>query len=246
MTTKGLTIHTTFILFIAILFSSNINAQYTGDGGATSNNDIDKWDNQFLVGNKYSWSKGNWRYSGELHFRLKNDVRSLNQYYLEGVATYQPNNNWEIVPDLRATVFPDRVELRPGIGLIYKINWNRKNLNQIVQQTKWQTDIKNTGYVSHAVRYMLFYNYVFDKKWMAHTAGGVLYRFSDSYNGVEFIRALVGATYSFNDYNSLYISYFVGAENRQTHYTFIGGPLIQFIIRFSRDHKYIPAEYMNF
>lgn len=233
-------------LFILVFFSININAQYTDGGNTANNDDIDKWDNQFLVGNKYTWSSGNWRYSGELHFRLKNDVKSLNQYYLEGVATYQPNNNWEIVPDLRATVFPDRYELRPGIGLIYKINWNRENLNQIVQQTKWQTDIKSTGYVSHAIRYMLFYNHVYNKKWMGHTAAGVLYRFSDAYNDVEFIRALVGVTYSFNDYNSIYLTYFVGAENRQTHYTFIGGPLIQFIIRFSKDHRYIPAEYMNF
>jgi len=230
-----------FLLFI--LFLSN--SLYSQNTSSTANTEP-SWDNQFLVGNKFVWDKGKWRYSGELHFRLKNDVQSLNQYYIEGVATYMYNEHLEIVPDFRATVFPDRVEYRPGLGLIYKLFWKRKKNNQLVQQTKWQTDIVNTGYYDHAIRYMLFYNYELSDKWIAQTAGGVLYRFSESHTGIEFIRALIGATYKLNKNNSFYFSYFVGAENRVTHYTFIGGPLIQFVFRFDNNNKYIPAQYMNF
>jgi len=206
----------------------------------------DNYDHQLFVGNKVAWSKGSWRYSGELHIRLYHDTRDFNMYYLEGVATYMASEKLEIVPDMRFSVMSDRVEYRPGLGLIYKNLWWGNRLNQLVHQLKWQTDIEGDGTVKNAMRYVLFYNIVLNDKLIVQTAAGGLYRWSETLTGFQFFRGLIGGSYNFNKKNRLNFSYFVGYENRGDHWSFIGGPLLQFVVSLDNDSKYIPAKYFNF
>ena len=225
------------LLLILAFFSLNVSSQDSLS---------DNYDHQIFVGNKLAWSKGSWHYSGELQFRLKNDTREFNMYYLEGVATYLANESWEIVPDMRFSVMQDRVEYRPGLGIIYKNLWLNNRVNQLVHQLKWQTDIESTGKVKNAIRYVAFYNVVMNDKLILQVAGGGLYRWSAAYTGFQFFRGLAGGSYSFTKKTRLNFSYFVGYENKIDHWSFIGGPVLQFIINLDRDSKYVPAKYFNF
>ena len=214
---------------------------------AQSNDSIKNWDNQLYIGNRYVWSSDNWRYMAEFQIRLENDIRSLQQYYFEGAATYMPNKNWEIVPDFRYTIHPDRTEFRPGLGAIYKILWTKKQINQLAHQFKWQADIENNGEFKHGMRYILFYNRsIIQKKLGLTSGGGLFYRWSDSFNGVQFARAFMGLAYSFNDIHTLSFNYFIGAENRATHWEYIGGPFVTFVINLDNDSKFVPAKYISF
>jgi hypothetical protein len=222
---------------------------FTLSGGvfAQVSDSTNNWDNQLYLGNRYVWSNDNWRYSGEFQVRLENDIRQLQQYYLEGVATYMPNENWEIVPDFRFTVHPDRIEFRPGLGVIYKSLWGKKLPNQLAHQVKWQADIEGTGVFKHGIRYILFYNRGLIKEKLGLTSGGgFFYRMSEDFNGIQFVRAFLGLAYQFNDVHALSFNYFVGAENRATHWEYIGGPFVTFVIRLDNDSKYVPAKYINF
>ena len=53
---------------------------------AQTEENTNTWDNQLYVGNKIAAGKNNWRYSGELQLRLKDNTQSLDNYFLEGVA----------------------------------------------------------------------------------------------------------------------------------------------------------------
>ena len=66
--------------------------------------EVDKWDNQLFLGNKVAWGKDKWRYSGELQVRLKDNMKELSEWYVEGVATYMFNENLEFTPDYRFTI----------------------------------------------------------------------------------------------------------------------------------------------
>jgi hypothetical protein len=46
------------------------------------------WDNQLHVGNKIAAGKDDWRYSGEFQVRLKDNTQSLDNYFIEDIATY--------------------------------------------------------------------------------------------------------------------------------------------------------------
>ncbi len=206
----------------------------------------DNYDHQLFVGNKVAWTKGNWRYTGELQLRLYHDTRDFNMYYMEGVATYLASKNFEIVPDMRFSVMSERVEYRPGLGLIYKNLWLGNRLNQLVHQLKRQTDIEGDGTVKHALRYVLFYNVVLNDKLTMQVAGGGLYRWSAKLTNFQFFRGLIGGSYDFNKKTRLNFSYFVGYENRGDYWSFIGGPLLQFVVNIDNDTKYVPAKYFNF
>ena len=71
-----------------------------------------------FAGSRMGYAAGSMRYTGELQFRLKDDFQALNNWFIEGVATWLINDHWELVPDLRLSIYPGRVELRPGIGAI--------------------------------------------------------------------------------------------------------------------------------
>ena len=81
------------LLFLLLASISYISAQ-----------GITEWDNQLFFGNKVAANKEHWRFSGELQIRLKENARSLDTWFLEGVATYMINKHWDIVPDLRFSV----------------------------------------------------------------------------------------------------------------------------------------------
>jgi hypothetical protein len=204
------------------------------------------WDNQLFYGNKLTWSTEHWKFSGEFQFRLDNDMRSLDFYFVEGVASYMAGRNWEIVPDFRVSVYSDKYEYRPGLGLIYKNTWGEVHMNQLVHQLKWQSDIESTGIVKHGLRYVLFYNRELNDKYIITSAAGGLYRWSERMTGVQFLRLMLGATYRFSKKTSLNLSYFIGFENDGRQWANIGGPLIQFVISLDNNSKYIPAHYFNF
>ena len=225
-----------FIGFLAL--ANSISAQ--------ENDTIDYWDNQLYIGNKIAYSKQQWRYSGEFQVRLQDNARNLQVYYFEGVATYMPNPHWEISPDFRYSIYPEKLEIRPGLGVIYKQFWEGKHKNQIAHQVKYQADIDNTGFLNNGARYILYHNVVINKKLLITSAAGGLYRWSPKFSGFSFFRVLTGVTLSATDQIAFNFSYFVGAENHVDHWSYIGVPFIQFIIRFDKDLKYVPARSISF
>ena len=125
---------------------------------------IDRWDNWFLLGNKLAFGgKNSIRHSHELQWRVDNNMRSLNVWYYEGVLTYSPNAVWEVVPDFRASIQPDKTDFRFGLGLVRK-NYlgtvESKYKKQLVQQLKYQMDIDSKGDLRHGVRLVFTYNQI--------------------------------------------------------------------------------------
>ena len=231
------------ILFIVLLFFSMAISLKAQDSLYSPQ---PNWDNQLFYGNKLTWSTEDWKFSGEFQVRLDHGMRSLDLYLIEGVASYMANKNWEIVPDLRVSVYTEKYEYRPGFGVIYKNTWGEVHLHQLVHQLKWQTDIESTGIVKNGLRYVLFYNQVLNDKYIFTSAAGGLYRWSERMTGVQFIRLMLGGTYRFNKKTSLNLSYFIGFENDGREWSNIGGPLVQFVINLDNNSKYIPAHYFNF
>lgn len=208
--------------------------------------EIDKWDNQLFIGNKVSWGSHDWRYSAELQSRFIEDYQALDRWYFEGVASYMHSENWEVVPDFRFSVRPDFVEARPGFGIIRKdlIGIEGAPNQQFVQQLKYQADIGD-GRTDHGLRYIMFYNYVFDKKIIVSGIGGVFYSWKDDYNGFEFIRAGAALAYVLNEQHSINFTYYVGAADTSPEKTFSGSFVVQLIINIRKDYKYVPAKYIS-
>jgi hypothetical protein len=237
---RAVHIYTPVLFFIASLSGSGILfAQEPGEP--------DAWDNQLFLGNKVAAVKGDWKFSGELQVRLKDNAQSLDRWFLEGVATYMPSEHWELVPDYRLSIKSEHVEHRPGLGILRKDLYgpaeNKKH--QLVHQLKWQADI-GSGYVDHGLRYVFFYNYVLSEKLIPNVAAGVFYRWSEGYTGVQFFRLGAGLAYILDVKHSLNFSYFIGITDTGTNWTYQGIPFIQLIININRDYKYVPAKYVNF
>ena len=217
-----------------------------GFANAQDNDTIDTWDNQMYISNKVAWSKENWRYTGEFQIRTYNNTRELQQYFIEGVASYMPSKHWEVVPDLRITVYPKRFEFRLGMGTIYKQYWGDSYKNQLAHQMKYQFDIEDGGVYKHGFRYILFHNVVLNEKFIISSAAGGLYRWSERFNRLQFARVMTGIAYSFDKKHIVSFSYFIGAENQGDYWSYIGGPIVQLVIRFDDDFKYVPAKYISF
>ena len=96
------------------------------------------WDNQLFVGNKVGWGKDKWRTTGELQFRLEDNMKSLERWFIEGVGSYMPSRNWELSIPVRHSVLPEYNEWRLGLGLLYKQYPN--NRIQLVYQLMYQMD----------------------------------------------------------------------------------------------------------
>lgn len=208
---------------------------------------VDKWDNQFFIGNKVSWGSEKWRYSGELQSRFIKDYQALDRWFFEGVATYMHSAKWEFVPDLRFSVRPDFVEIRPGLGVIRKnlIGKDEAKRQQLVQQLKYQADIGNSR-TNHGLRYILFYNRVLSKKLIASGIGGVFYSWKDQFKGIEFIRGGGTLAYLVNEQHSINFSYLAGAADTGQDWIFSGSFIVQLVINIRKDYKYVPAKYINF
>lgn len=227
---------------LAILIFSSTSAAY-----AQSESEPPAWDQQFFFGNKVTWGGKDWKYSGELQVRLRDYGQSLDNWYLEGVASYMPSKKWEIVPDLRISIHPDQVEYRPGFGVLRKdlLRTEENKGHQIVNQLKYQVDFQ-PGNLNSGLRYVLFYNYVASEKIILSGMGGVFYSWKDQFTGFEYIRGGAGAAYIFNKQHALNLIYFVGAANLVDSWGYQGNLLLQLVINIDKDYQYVPAKYVSF
>jgi hypothetical protein len=203
----------------------------------------DRWDNLFFVGNKVAYAREAWRTSGEFQVRLKDDMRQLDNWFMEGALTYLASERWEIVPDFRVSVKPSRTEWRPGVAVNFKLQPRRIVLDavQFVHQVKYQADILSTGGVDHGLRQVVFFNKVAAPRLITNLAAGWFYRWRDGFSGVEFVRFGGGVAFLFNAVHSLGISYFVGTANTGDGWSWSGIPAVNLLINLRTDWKYVPA-----
>ncbi len=214
--------------------------------------EIDRWDNWFLLGNKVVFGgKNNIQHSHELQWRVNNNMRSLKVWYYEGVFTYSPNAKWEIVPDFRASIKPDRTDFRFGLGAVRKYFINReegKFDGQLVQQLKYQVDIDSKGNLRQGVRYVFTYNHIYSEKLIISGLIGPFYRWSKDFTGIEFVRGGPVFTYIFNAQHTIAFAPLFGAGNLggDNGWAYSFTPMLSLIIRINKDFKYVPAKYINF
>jgi hypothetical protein len=203
----------------------------------------DNWDNQLFVGNKVSWGSGQWKYSGELQFRVKDNMSTLDNWFIEGVASYLPSEHWELAPDFRFSVKSNSQEYRPGFGVLYKILSSKL---QFVNQLKYQADFSSNGTFGHGLREVIFLNFIVTEKYIPFIAVGAFYRWRKDFSDFEFVRIGGGLNIRFDPLHILSVSYFVGALNHGDRWTFSGIPLLQFSINIRSDWMYVPAKIINF
>ncbi len=205
------------------------------------------WDNLFWYSNKISWgnSEGNWKYSGELQFRMNNNMQSLDNYFAEIVASNLTSRKWELTPDFRFSVYDDRVEYRPGFGVLYKIYPSTKI--QIVNQLKAQVDIRSDGFVDQGYRYAVFLNYVKNKRVIPNLIGGVFYAINENgQSGIQFVRMGAGVAWVIDGTHFLNVAYFAGVDFFNEPNPWIGGVLVQLAINLKKDYKHLPGKILSF
>jgi hypothetical protein len=201
------------------------------------------WDNQIYIANKVGWGSDHWKYSGELQVRLKENYTELDNWFLEAVASYLPSENWEFVPDLRLATNSDKTDIRPGLGVLYK---QRFKQSALIHQIKWQIDI-NEAAADNGLRYVLFYNYLFNEKIAATVLGGGFYRWTENFSGIRFMRFGGGPTWIVNSVHSLNVNYFLGLSQADNlAWSYQGIIMVQLIINVNQDFKYRPAKYISF
>ncbi|WP_282038864.1 hypothetical protein [Saccharicrinis aurantiacus] len=216
-----------------------------------SQNEIDRWDNWLILGNKIVFGGDkDYRHSHELQWRVDNNMQNLDQWFYEGVFTYTPNKNWEVVPDFRASVQSDRLDFRLGLGAVNKqyLGSGENGFNsQFVTQTKYQLDFDNKNNVRHGIRIVFSYNYIYSKKLLIGGLVGPFYRWSENFTGIEFIRGGPTFTYIFDEIHTIAFAPLFGAGNiKPNGWAYSFTPMISIIFRVNKDYKYIPAKYINF
>ena len=228
-------IKTEILVIVLLIFFSDLNVAQ----------DTPNWDNQLYLGNKISFGKNKWKFTGELQTRLENNFQSLDNWYLEFIANYLVSKQFEIVPDFRFTIKPDKVEYRPGFGVLYKRKFGDF---QFINQVKWQVDIDNHGKIGNAFREVVFLNRSITDNVIATMVAGFIYRWWPEWNGVQYIRIGPGISYVFDDKHILNFSYFVGVENNTQNWMWAGIPMLQLVINISSSdkYKYKPAYYIDF
>jgi hypothetical protein len=150
---------------------------------------------------------GKWPVLGDYQVRFRDDLRELDQWFVDGALTYSPSANWEITPDFRVAVKPSRLEYRPGAGVIVKVlprPW------QFALQHKYQLDIYSTGGADHGFRQALFINRLVSSKVIASVLGGWFYRWSDEFSGIQFVRAGPNIAYVIDPLHAINLGYFLG------------------------------------
>ena len=205
--------------------------------------DSPTWDNQAYIGNKITFGKNRWKFSGELQVRLEDNLKSLDNWYLEFVSNYLASENFEVVPDLRFTRKPDKVEFRPGLGVLYKINTD--NI-QFINQVKWQLDVDDHGKIGNALREVVFLNHRFTDRVISTLVAGFIYRWWTHWNGIQYVRVGPGISYVLDEKLILNFSYFVGVEHNTEDWMWAGIPMIQLVVNLSQEYKYTPAYYFDF
>ena len=215
----------------------------TSNALAQINDSTVNWDNQIYIGNKVTAANGNFRFSGELQVRLKDNMQSLDNWFVEGVATYLLSESIEIIPDFRISIKPEEVEYRPGFGVVYKF---LKKDFQFVNQLKWQIDIDNNNNQDHGLRYAIFTNRRLNEKLISSFVFGAFYRWEDGFNGFEFFRFGPGLAYIINAQHTINFNYLLSAKNNRQYWEWAGIPIIQLVININKDYKYVPAKYISF
>jgi hypothetical protein len=212
-------------------------------GTACLGQEVDTWDNQLFVGNKVGWGKNKWRTTGEMQFRVKDNMRALDRWFLEGIGSYLATENWEVAIPIRYSIRPENNEFRPGVSVFYKLR-PQDNI-QITQQVMYQTDISSVE-VQHGARYVAFYNQKINDHWIPNGAAGIFYRWSDGFNGLQFIRLGAGVSYIVSERHTLNLSYFLGITNDGMNWTYQGIPFIQLVFNLGGEFEHLPAKYINF
>ena len=232
-----------FLLLVLLVKSFELFAQ--------NPEEVDRWDNWFLLGNKIVFGgAANFKHSHEIQFRVRDNMQALDQWYYEGVFTYSPNANWEIVPDFRAAVKPTKFDFRPAIGVVRKDYIGKEESKfkaQLVQQLKYQVDIDSDGNVRHGLRYVITYNRIINDQFIVSGLIGPFYRWSEAFGGIEFVRGGPVFTYIFDTMHTVSFAPLFGAGNLGADgwaYSFT--PMVQLIIRVNKEYKYLPAKYINF
>jgi hypothetical protein len=202
-----------------------------------------EWDNQLFAGNKLVWGSGKWKYSGEFQVRIDDNFSSLERWFIEGMSSYMPTKNWEIVPDLRFSVKSNSQEIRPGLGGLFKILTSKL---QYVNQVKWQADYNTRGTLSHGVRWINFLNYILSDMFVPNIVGGVFYSWKEQFIGWEYIRFGAGVNIRFDPIHTLNLTYFTGAANTGRSWTWSGIFFAQLTIKITDDWIYVPAKFINF
>ncbi len=203
----------------------------------------DNWDNELWVGIRFAWGKNKLKYSGEFQTRFNNDYKGLENWFLEGAVHYLMSPHIEIVADARNSVSLSGNSFRPGIAVLAKAN---KNKFYFINQLKFQSDNVFKDNISYALREIVYVNYAINTKWMPYIGGGVFFRDSENFKGLQVIRAGVGVYYNYNPLQTLSINYFVGQRNTGSGYTYSGIFLVQLTIKFSDKFIYMPARFINF
>ena len=206
-------------------------------------NTVANWDNELWMGTRFSWGQKKLKYTGEFQSRFNQDYTQLENWYIEGSIHFLANKYIEIVADARNSVSPSGNSFRPGIAAVGKIGFNKFF---IINQIKLQSDNTFTPKTSYALREVMYLNYAINTKWTPYIGGGVFFRDSDNFKGLQVIRAGVGVYYNYNPLHSLSINYFVGQRNLGSYKTLSGILLVQLTIKFSNDYIYMPAKYINF
>jgi hypothetical protein len=227
----------TFLGLSFLLFAAVVQAQSLDDESSKN------WDNQAYIGNKVATANGNWRFSGELQVRLKNNMQSLDNWFLEGMATYMLSEKIEIIPDFRISIKPDEVEYRPGFGVVYKVISDNF---QFVNQVKWQIDLDTKNNIDNGLRYAIFVNHKLNDKLMSNFAFGAFYRFRNDFKGFEFVRFGPGLAYIINMQHTINFNYLISTKNNTQNWEWGGIAVVQLVININKDYKYVPAKYLSF
>jgi hypothetical protein len=205
--------------------------------------DTDNWDNLLFVGTRTAYAKGDWRFSGEFQTRFKNDWGALDNWFVEGVVTFLPSKNWEVVPDFRLTRKPSAIEFRPGMGMLLKI---LSPHFQVVNQFKYQADISTNGKTKQSLRQVLFLNKLLNQKLVSTLVGGYFYTWKENFSAIEYIRFGGGVTFTFDQVHAMTIIYYAGLQNTGERWLATGSLFLQLTINLKSEWKYVPAKYINF
>ena len=154
------------------------------------------------------------------------------------------------MPDFRASIKPDRLDYRIGLGAVYKSNYYNSEENikgQLVQQFKYQYDFDNKGGLRHGIRYVVTYNKIVNSQLILSGLIGPFYRWSENFNGIEFVRGGPVVTYIFDALHTVAFAPLFGAGNiKPNGWVYSFTPMVSVIIRVNKDYKYVPAKYINF
>lgn len=202
-----------------------------------------EWDNLFFVGNKVGLGKDKFRATGELQFRVKDNLNQLDRWFIEFTGSFLATKHWEFTLPLRFSIRQGENEFRPGLGFLYKMYPTKKI--QIAHQILYQEDI-TASEAQGGLRYVLFYNHKVNDHLIPNAAAGIFYRWSDAFTGVQFVRFGAGLTTIIDGQHTVNFSYFLGISDSGQNLIYQGIPFIQLVINLGSEYEHKPAQYINF